>query len=68
MPTEKVSTWKDIIAAFLEKYYPPGTILKHKSEIFQFIQGPDEPLYEAFARFKALLRKCPTTVLPWTIR
>ncbi|XP_047948973.1 uncharacterized protein LOC125194795 [Salvia hispanica] len=59
MPREKVSTWKDIVAAFLDKYYPPGTILKLKSEIFQFIQGQDEPLYEAFARFKALLRKCP---------
>ncbi|XP_047949154.1 uncharacterized protein LOC125194986 [Salvia hispanica] len=59
MPREKVSTWKDIVAAFLDKYYPPGIILKLKSEIFQFIQGQDEPLYEAFARFKALLRKCP---------
>ncbi|XP_047941973.1 uncharacterized protein LOC125188913 [Salvia hispanica] len=59
MPIEKVSTWKDIVAAFLDKYYPPGTILKLKSEIFQFIQGHDKPLYEAFARFKALLRKCP---------
>ncbi|XP_047978855.1 uncharacterized protein LOC125220756 [Salvia hispanica] len=59
MPREKVSTWKDIVAAFLDKYYPSGTILKLKSEIFQFIQGHDEPLYEAFARFKALLRKCP---------
>ncbi|XP_047949118.1 uncharacterized protein LOC125194948 [Salvia hispanica] len=59
MPREKVSTWKDIVAAFLDKYYPPGTILKLKSEIFQFIQGQDEPLYEAFSRFKALLRKCP---------
>ena len=40
-------------------YYPPDTILKLKSEIIQFIQGHDEPLYEAFAIFKALLRKCP---------
>ena len=59
MPLEKVSTWKDIVAAFHDKYYQPGTILKLKSEIFKFIQGHDEPLYEAFARFKALLRKCP---------
>ncbi|XP_047979191.1 uncharacterized protein LOC125221107 [Salvia hispanica] len=50
MPVEKVSTWKDIVAAFLDKYYPTDTILKLKSEIFQFIQGHDEPLYEAFAR------------------
>ncbi|XP_047978398.1 uncharacterized protein LOC125220284 [Salvia hispanica] len=59
MPLEKVSTWKDIVAAFLDKYYPPGITLKLKSEIFQFIQGHDEPLYEAFARFKAPLPKCP---------
>ncbi|XP_047949958.1 uncharacterized protein LOC125195774 [Salvia hispanica] len=59
MPREKVSTWKDIVATFIDKYYPRGTILKIKSEIFQFIQGHDEPLYEAFARFKALLRKFP---------
>ena len=38
LPIEQVSTWKDIVAAFLDKYYPPGTILKLKSEIFQFIQ------------------------------
>ncbi|XP_047965041.1 uncharacterized protein LOC125209485 [Salvia hispanica] len=59
MPTKRVSTWKDMVAAFLDKYYPSGTILKLKSEIFRFMQGHDEPLHEAFARFKALLRKCP---------
>ncbi|XP_047942786.1 uncharacterized protein LOC125189564 [Salvia hispanica] len=59
MPLEKVSTRKDIVVAFLDKYYPPSTILKLKSEFFQFIQGHDDPLYEEFSRFKALLRKCP---------
>ncbi|XP_041995805.1 uncharacterized protein LOC121745922 isoform X2 [Salvia splendens] len=59
LPTEQVSTWKDIVAAFIDQYYPPGTILKLKSEIFEFIQGHDEPLYEAIAHFKGLLRKCP---------
>ncbi|KAL1555250.1 hypothetical protein AAHA92_15716 [Salvia divinorum] len=59
LPVEKVSSWDDIVALFFDKYYPPGTILKLKSEIYQFIQGHDEPLYEAVARFKALLRKCP---------
>ncbi|KAL1540753.1 hypothetical protein AAHA92_25062 [Salvia divinorum] len=59
LPVEKVSLWDDIVALFLDKYYPPGTILKLKSEICQFIQGHDEPLYEAVAHFKALLRKCP---------
>ncbi|KAL1536619.1 hypothetical protein AAHA92_29243 [Salvia divinorum] len=59
LPVEKISSWDDIVALFLDKYYPPGTILKLKSEICQFIQGHDEPLYEAVARFKALLRKCP---------
>ncbi|KAL1533431.1 hypothetical protein AAHA92_33315 [Salvia divinorum] len=59
LPVEKISSWDDIVALFLDKYYPPGTILKLKSEICQFIQGHDELLYEAVARFKALLRKCP---------
>ena len=59
LPTEQVSTWKDIVAAFLDKYYPSGTILKLKSEIFQFVQRTNEPLYEAVARFKGLLHKCP---------
>ncbi|KAL1568847.1 hypothetical protein AAHA92_00404 [Salvia divinorum] len=59
LPVEKISSWDDIVSLFLDKYYPPGTILKLKSEICQFIQGHDEPLYEAVARFKALLRKCP---------
>ena len=47
------------MATFLDKYYPSSTILKLKSEIFQFIQRPDEPLFEAVAHFKGLLRKCP---------
>ncbi|KAL1567429.1 hypothetical protein AAHA92_02909 [Salvia divinorum] len=59
LPVEKISTWNEIVALFLDKYYPLGTILKLKSEICQFIQGHDEPLYESVARFKALLRKCP---------
>ncbi|KAL1549185.1 hypothetical protein AAHA92_17317 [Salvia divinorum] len=59
LPVERISSWDDIVALFLDKYYPPGTILKLKSEICQFIQGHDEPIYEAIARFKALLRKCP---------
>ena len=48
-----------MVASFLDKYYPSGTILKLTSVIFQFIQRPDEPLFEAVARFKGLLRKCP---------
>ncbi|XP_042012087.1 uncharacterized protein LOC121760495 [Salvia splendens] len=47
------------VAAFLDKYYPPDTILKLKSEIFKFIKGHDEPLYEAVAHLKGLFRKCP---------
>ncbi|XP_042067225.1 uncharacterized protein LOC121810531 [Salvia splendens] len=60
LPADKTTNWKDLVVLFLDKYYPPGTILKLKCEIFQFIQGYDEPLYKALARFKALLRKCPT--------
>ncbi|XP_041999954.1 uncharacterized protein LOC121749449 [Salvia splendens] len=59
LPADKTTNWKDLVVLFLDKYYPPGTILKLKCEIFQFIQGYDEPLYEALARFKALLHKCP---------
>ncbi|XP_047949093.1 uncharacterized protein LOC125194921 [Salvia hispanica] len=59
LPADKTKNWKDLVVLFLDKYYPPGTILKLKCEIFQFIQGSDEPLYEALARFKALLRKFP---------
>ncbi|XP_047978459.1 uncharacterized protein LOC125220340 [Salvia hispanica] len=59
LSTDKTTNWKDLVVLFLDKYYPPGTILKLKCEIFQFMQGSDEPLYEALARFKTLLSKCP---------
>ncbi|KAL1564360.1 hypothetical protein AAHA92_06712 [Salvia divinorum] len=59
LPVERIYTWNGIVALFFDKYYPPGTKLKLKSEICQFIQGHDEPLYEVVTRFKALLRKCP---------
>src|SRR6195952_2157846 len=44
---------------FLDKFFPPAKIAKHKNDIVNFNQWDKETLYEAWERFKELLRKCP---------
>ncbi|XP_020215415.1 uncharacterized protein LOC109799279 [Cajanus cajan] len=41
------------------RFYPSSKYIKAKLEITTFRQGADEPFFEAWERFKSLLRKCP---------
>ncbi|KAH6803866.1 hypothetical protein C2S51_032113 [Perilla frutescens var. frutescens] len=54
-----VDTWEALAHKFLHKFFPPGLTLKLKGEITQFCQYDDENLYEAWERFRELLRKYP---------
>ncbi|GJR28252.1 hypothetical protein Tco_1104484 [Tanacetum coccineum] len=58
-PTGLIKTWEDLKTMFLNKYYPPGRIVKKMEEINNFQQEPDDTLYEAWENFKELLMKCP---------
>ncbi|XP_075483716.1 uncharacterized protein LOC142523870 [Primulina tabacum] len=45
--------------AFLIKYFPPSKTMKLWADITTFSQFEQEFLYEAWERFKDLLRRCP---------
>ena len=44
---------------FLDQFCPPSKIAKLKKAIANFEQQPGESLYEAWERYKGLLRNCP---------
>ena len=59
LPPGSIETWQDMAEKFLAKYFPPSKTAKLRSEIYNFAQLETESLYEAWDRFKELLRQCP---------
>ncbi|KAK6115709.1 hypothetical protein DH2020_007978 [Rehmannia glutinosa] len=55
---------RDKSQKFLFKFFPSSKTLQLKSEITQFRQFDSEPLYEAWERFRDLLRRCPQHGFP----
>ncbi|XP_073281946.1 uncharacterized protein [Primulina huaijiensis] len=53
-----------MVKAFLIKYFPLSKTMKLRSHITTFAQFDQESLYEAWERFKDLLRRCPHHELP----
>ncbi|XP_074297352.1 uncharacterized protein LOC141628064 [Silene latifolia] len=54
-----VRSWKDMKAAFLEKYYPDLRHNHAKKSITSLEQDQSESLYEYWERFKKLVAQCP---------
>ncbi|XP_062075567.1 uncharacterized protein LOC133779647 [Humulus lupulus] len=63
-----VSTWQEVAERFLMKYFPPTKNAKLRNEITSFQQLDEESLYEAWERFKELLRKFPHHGIPHCIQ
>ncbi|XP_073153152.1 uncharacterized protein [Henckelia pumila] len=59
-----ITTWDDLAKAFLTKYFPSSKSMKLRADITIFTQGEHETLYEAWERYKDLLRRCPHHQLP----
>ena len=45
--------------AYLRRFFPPTRTSERRGEIISFKQKEDESLYNAWERFKQLLRRCP---------
>ena len=63
-PAASITTWEDLAQKFLAKFFPPAKTAKLRNEITMFDQQHGESLYEAWERYKELLRKCPHHGLP----
>ncbi|KAK8947387.1 hypothetical protein KSP39_PZI006995 [Platanthera zijinensis] len=59
LPNDSITTWEQLLEKFLNKYFPPSKTAKLIRDITTFMQNHGESLYEAWERFKELLRKCP---------
>ncbi|XP_073120605.1 uncharacterized protein [Henckelia pumila] len=64
LPAGSIITWDDLDKAFLTKYFPPSKSMKLRADIKTFSQGEQETFYEAWERYKDLLRTCPHHQLP----
>ncbi|GJU95141.1 MAK10-like protein [Tanacetum coccineum] len=54
-----ITTWEDLTTRFLAQFFPPGMTAKLRNDIMMFQQHHEEPLSEAWTRFKDLLQKVP---------
>ena len=59
LPPSSIGTWHEMAEKFLAKYFPPSKTVRLRNEIRSFAQFETESLYEAWDRFKELLRCCP---------
>ncbi|KAH9697831.1 hypothetical protein KPL71_023777 [Citrus sinensis] len=64
LPAGTITTWDGLAHKFLAKYFPPVKTTKLRNDITTFAQFEMESLYEAWERYKDLLRKCPHHGLP----
>ncbi|XP_062085656.1 uncharacterized protein LOC133791756 [Humulus lupulus] len=54
-----ITTWDALAQKFLVKFFPPDKAAKLRGEINNFSQFEGESLYDAWERFKDLIRKYP---------
>ncbi|KAL0453492.1 UNVERIFIED_CONTAM: hypothetical protein Slati_1327300 [Sesamum latifolium] len=64
LPAGSITTWAALTQKFLTKYFPPAKTAKMLNDITSFVQLDRESLYDAWERFKSMLRKCPHHELP----
>ncbi|WRX08578.1 Retrotransposon gag domain - like 5 [Theobroma cacao] len=64
LPTSSINTWDDLAKKFLAKFFPPTKSTKMWNDITAFMQFDFESLYEAWERYKDLMRRCPHHGLP----
>ncbi|GJW19208.1 reverse transcriptase domain-containing protein [Tanacetum coccineum] len=58
-PPRSILTWDDLVSKFINYFFPPSKTINLRNEISYFQQRFDESFYEAWDRFKDLLRACP---------
>ncbi|XP_031282977.1 uncharacterized protein LOC116141632 [Pistacia vera] len=59
LPSGSITTWNELVQAFLMKYFPHVKSAKMRSDITNFFQQDMESIHEAWERYKDLLWRCP---------
>ena len=58
LPIESVNNWEELVEAYMSRFFPPALTFEMRREIIMFKQGEDESLYNAWERYKRLLKRC----------
>ncbi|XP_072090557.1 uncharacterized protein [Arachis hypogaea] len=58
LPKKSLDTWDKVVNKFLNKFFPPQRLTKLRTDVQTFMQGDNGSLYEAWERYKLMLRKC----------
>ncbi|XP_017976459.1 PREDICTED: uncharacterized protein LOC108661974 [Theobroma cacao] len=64
LPAGSINTWDDLAQKFLAKFFPLAKSAKMLNDITSFMQFDSESLYEAWEKYKDLMRRCPHHGLP----
>jgi len=54
-----ITSWDQMRREFLARFFPPSKIVQLRAKLYQFAQEDGESLYDAWVRFKEMLRLCP---------
>ena len=58
LPYGLVNNWEELVEVFMSRFFPLALTLERRGEIIVFKQGEDESLYNAWERYKKLLKRC----------
>ena len=58
LPVGSMNTWEELVEAYISRFFPPAITIERRGEIIVFKQGEEESLYNAWERFKRLLKIC----------
>ncbi|XP_017970386.1 PREDICTED: uncharacterized protein LOC108660644 [Theobroma cacao] len=64
LPNGSITTWEELAQKFLTKFFLLAKTAKLRNDITSFTQFDGESFYEAWERFKELLRRCPHHEIP----
>ena len=59
LPPRSITTWEQLVIAFLKKFFPNHKTSKIRMEINRFRQLEGESLWQYLDKFKDLLNQCP---------
>ena len=67
LPVGSMSNWEELVEAYMSIFFPHALTFERRGEIIVFKQGEDESLYNAWERYKRLLKRCPMHGIDLTI-
>ena len=67
IPAESIGSSSELYREFITRFNSTNLYDRIRNEITSFLQADDEPMYEAWERYRELLNRCPLHKFPlWT--